>query len=77
MRPLLDGARPLDRKLSVLTRPRLCHSLTYRRFEIQDLTVETFPTLATLLRMSKRYRIEKPAQDIVARIRAEWPATLA
>ncbi|TBU30336.1 hypothetical protein BD311DRAFT_612576, partial [Dichomitus squalens] len=47
------------------------------RYDVQDLTVETFPTLATLLRMSKQYEVEKPVEDIVARIRAEWPATLA
>ncbi|KAI1792763.1 hypothetical protein LXA43DRAFT_842242, partial [Ganoderma leucocontextum] len=46
------------------------------RLDVQELTVETFPTLATLLRMSKRYQIEKPCQDIVACIRAEWPAAL-
>ncbi|KAM5546010.1 hypothetical protein V8D89_000136 [Ganoderma adspersum] len=44
--------------------------------DVQQLTVETFPTLATLLRMSKRYQIERPCQDIIARIRAEWPAVL-
>ncbi|PIL28926.1 hypothetical protein GSI_08973 [Ganoderma sinense ZZ0214-1] len=48
-----------------------------RHLDVQELTVETFPTLATLLRMSKRYQIERPCQDIVARIRAEWPAALA
>ncbi len=44
---------------------------------MQVLTVETFPALATLLRMAKRYQIEKPCQDIVAHIHAEWPASLA
>ncbi|KAM5546012.1 hypothetical protein V8D89_000138 [Ganoderma adspersum] len=47
------------------------------RLDVQDLTVESFPTLAALLRMSKHYQIERPCQDIVARIRAEWPAVLA
>ena len=27
--------------------------------------------------MSRRYQIERPCQDIIARIRAEWPAVLA
>ncbi|OSC99302.1 hypothetical protein PYCCODRAFT_1373396, partial [Trametes coccinea BRFM310] len=44
---------------------------------VQDLTVETFPTLATVLRMATKYKINRPCADILARIRAEWPATLA
>ncbi|KAI0634525.1 hypothetical protein C8Q77DRAFT_1033511, partial [Trametes polyzona] len=47
------------------------------RIEVQELTVETFPTLANILRMATKYKITHPCEDIVARIRAEWPATLA
>ncbi|KAI0761372.1 hypothetical protein BD413DRAFT_495714 [Trametes elegans] len=46
------------------------------RVDIQELTVETFPTLANVLRMARRYRIDRPCADIIARIRSEWPATL-
>ncbi|KAI0324294.1 hypothetical protein GY45DRAFT_1263095, partial [Cubamyces sp. BRFM 1775] len=47
------------------------------RVDVQELTVETFPTLANVLRMAKKYKIDRPCADIVARIRAEWPSTLA
>lgn len=47
-----------------------------RRVDIQQLTVETFPTLATILRMATKYKIERPCTDIIAQIRAQWPATL-
>ncbi|KAI0672094.1 hypothetical protein C8Q78DRAFT_1077668 [Trametes maxima] len=47
------------------------------RVDIQELTVETFPTVANVLRMATKYHIERPREDIIARIRAEWPATLA
>ncbi|KAI0372570.1 hypothetical protein BV20DRAFT_903506, partial [Pilatotrama ljubarskyi] len=46
------------------------------RVEVQELTVETFPALANLLRMATKYKIHRPCTDIIARIRAEWPATL-
>ncbi|KAI0708487.1 hypothetical protein C8Q76DRAFT_627189, partial [Earliella scabrosa] len=47
------------------------------RVDVQELTVETFPALATVLRMATKYNIERPCEDIVARIRAQWPATLS
>ncbi|KAI0649710.1 hypothetical protein C8Q79DRAFT_1062187 [Trametes meyenii] len=47
------------------------------RVDIEEFTVETFPTIANVLRMATKYRIERPREDIVARIRAEWPSTLA
>ncbi|TFK89234.1 hypothetical protein K466DRAFT_584828 [Polyporus arcularius HHB13444] len=45
--------------------------------DVHDFTVETFPTLATVLRMASKYKIERPCQAIVARIRQQWPASLA
>ncbi|KAI0690555.1 hypothetical protein C8T65DRAFT_671449 [Cerioporus squamosus] len=44
---------------------------------VKDLTVDTFPTLATVLRMATKYKIERPCHPIVARIRQQWPANLA
>ncbi|RPD60613.1 hypothetical protein L226DRAFT_461305, partial [Lentinus tigrinus ALCF2SS1-7] len=44
--------------------------------DVKDLTVETFPTLATVLRMGTKYNIERPCHEIVARIRKQWPAAL-
>ncbi|KAI0356842.1 hypothetical protein OH77DRAFT_1423076 [Trametes cingulata] len=46
------------------------------RFEMRELTVETFPTLANLLRMATKYKVQRPCTDIISRIRAEWPSTL-
>ncbi|KII91784.1 hypothetical protein PLICRDRAFT_173585 [Plicaturopsis crispa FD-325 SS-3] len=40
------------------------------------LTVETFPALAGLLRMSTKYQVLRPRDAILDRLRAEWPASL-
>lgn len=48
-----------------------------RRIDIDDLTVETFPILANILRMATKYKIPRPCEDIIARFRVEWPSTLA
>ncbi len=48
-----------------------------RYVDVQNLTVETFPTLAAVLRMASKYKIERPCHEIVARIRKQWPASLA
>ncbi|KAI8996660.1 hypothetical protein BD414DRAFT_372804, partial [Trametes punicea] len=46
------------------------------RVDVQDLTIETFPTLGNVLRMATKYKISRPCADIISRIRAEWPSTL-
>ncbi len=51
-------------------------SAPFRRVDVQELTVETFPTVAIILRTATKYKVERPCQDIIARIRAHWPATL-
>ncbi|EIW53176.1 uncharacterized protein TRAVEDRAFT_133157, partial [Trametes versicolor FP-101664 SS1] len=46
------------------------------RVDVQRLSVETFPSLSNILRMATKYKVGRPCDDILARIRAEWPANL-
>lgn len=55
----------------------LKESSPYRRISFPTLTIENFPLLSSLLRMCTKYEIERPRQDIIARIEAEWPPDLA
>ncbi|KAH9944907.1 hypothetical protein B0H21DRAFT_709404 [Amylocystis lapponica] len=45
--------------------------------DFPQFTVDTFPELANLLRMAAKYRLARVRADILARIQAEWPLTLA
>lgn len=47
-----------------------------RRVDVQNLSVETFPSLSNILRMATKYKVGRPCDDILARIPAEWPANL-
>ncbi|KAI0752509.1 hypothetical protein C8Q80DRAFT_1117920 [Daedaleopsis nitida] len=47
------------------------------RIDVEELSVETFPALATLLRMATKFQVDRPCKDIIACIRAQWPASLA
>lgn len=45
----------------------------HSRIEIQQVTAQTFHTLAHILRMATRYGIDRAAAEVVSCIRAEWP----
>ncbi|KAF9810982.1 hypothetical protein IEO21_06739 [Rhodonia placenta] len=47
------------------------------RFDLLRLTVDTFPTLANVFRMSTKYRIGRPREEIIQRIKRDWPSDLA
>ncbi|KAL0958710.1 hypothetical protein HGRIS_014040 [Hohenbuehelia grisea] len=42
-----------------------------------ELTIETFPELAGLLRITTKYNLDRARALILARLRLEWPTTLA
>ncbi|KDQ56814.1 hypothetical protein JAAARDRAFT_194768 [Jaapia argillacea MUCL 33604] len=46
------------------------------RVDCPNLTIETFPTLSAILRMSTKYGVEIPRQEILAKLREEWPSSL-
>jgi len=46
------------------------------RVDVPQLTVENFPTLSALLRMSVKYQLDRPRPDIIRRIQEEWPVDL-
>ncbi|KAF8235508.1 hypothetical protein L208DRAFT_1256765, partial [Tricholoma matsutake] len=44
--------------------------------DVSELTPSTFPALASILRLSMKYQIERPQKAIFELLRREWPSTL-
>lgn len=49
----------------------------YSHIDFPTLTVENLPALSGLLRLTTKYRVERPRVAILNRLRQEWPSSLA
>ncbi|TFY76497.1 hypothetical protein EWM64_g7515, partial [Hericium alpestre] len=46
------------------------------RVDFPQLTIENFPIVAGILRLSTKYRLERLRADMIARLKQEWPYAL-
>lgn len=57
--------------------PQHDYKLTFvSDIDVSELTPSTFPALASILRLSMKYQIERPQKAIFELLRREWPSTL-
>jgi hypothetical protein len=64
---------PLWRVDILLVYPKIPSS---RRIEFPEITVINFHHLTALLRVTTKYRMARCREEVLARLRLEWPATL-